>query len=361
MKISESTILMSATTSQSKTYIKKESAKFWVDNIKDNAKNLIKDKVTTPSDLDSLEISDEAKKKSELQVSLTMEISSEDNLLDISDTDKQKIAIIERMLEALTGKKFKIVIPKKLPDKEKCLDIEQMSAIKVKQPQAQKKGWGLEYDFKETYTESQKLSFNAQGIVKTADGREINFTSQLNMSRQFASDTEIHIRAGDAKIDPLVINFDGKGAQLEQNRNFVFDIDTDGETENLSFVDKSSGFLALDRNEDGKINDGSELFGPATNNGFGELAEYDIDKNGWIDENDQIFSKLKIWTKDENGNDVLFALGQKGIGAIYLGNVSTDFDIKDSSNQTLGSVAKTGIYLNEDGKPGIIQHIDLSV
>lgn len=360
MRILQSSVAMSAATTQSKTYTRFESSRYWVDGIKEDVNNSASDTVPPSPVLDSLEISDEAKKKSKLQVPLTMEISSDENLLDISEEDKQKILIIERMLEALTGKKIKIVIPKKIQYKDNILNSEQISLIKVEN-QAPKQGWGLVYDFQEKYTESQSLSFNAEGVVKTADGREINFTSQLNMSRESVSNTEIHVRAGDAKIDPLVINFDGKGAQLEPNRNFVFDIDTDGENENLNFVDKNSGFLALDKNNDGKINDGSELFGPATNNGFGELAEYDLDKNGWIDENDQIFNSLKIWTKDENGNDVLFALGQKGIGAIYLGNVSTNFDIKDSSNQLLGSVAKTGVYLEEDGKPGIIQHIDLSV
>ena len=40
-----------------------------------------------------------------------------------------------------------------------------------------------------------------------------------------------------------------------------------------------------------------------TGDGFKDLAMYDEDGNGWIDENDEIFSKLLIWSKDENGND----------------------------------------------------------
>ncbi|MGE5329095.1 MAG: hypothetical protein ACM3KR_06295 [Deltaproteobacteria bacterium] len=362
MKISESSIAMSANTIQSKTYTKKESLNYWIDGIKDNNQNSNQDGSNSliPG-LDSLMISEEGKNKVVIQPPSAMEIAADDNLLDISDQDKQKIMILERMLKYLTGKDIKIIIPKKILDKDKCANALQAEFNRSIPQEPQKKGWGLSYDFKETYAESQKMSFKAAGVVKTQDGREINFTSELNMSRQFISDKEIHIRAGDAKIDPLVINFDGLGANLEPNRNFVFDIDTDGEKENLNFVDKNSGFLVLDKNNDGKINDGSELFGPKTNDGFSELAEYDADANGWIDENDPIFDKLKIWTKDENGNDVLFALGQKGVGAIYLGNVSTDFDIKDSSNQALGSVAKTGIYLKEDGKSGIIQHIDLSI
>jgi len=362
MIISGSNVLMSANTSQSKTYTKKESFNFWVDGASNNSNTDIQNGLNDESSvMDSLQISEEAKKKSEIQVYSTIELTSEDNLFDISDQDKQKILILEKMLEYLTGKKIKIKIPQKLPDSDNCLQIANVTVTQPGQQEAQKKGWGLAYDLTETYSESQEMNFKAAGIVKTTDGREINFTTELNMSRQFASNTDIHIRAGDAQIDPLVINFDGQGTQLQPDRNFIFDINSDGQNENLNFVDKSSGFLVLDNNSDGKINDGSEMFGPKTNNGFSELAEYDADKNGWIDENDAIFDKLQIWTKDDNGNDVLFALGEKGVGAIYLGNVTTNFDIKDSSNQMLGSVAKTGIYLKEDGKPGIIQHIDLSI
>ena len=53
---------------------------------------------------------------------------------------------------------------------------------------------------------------------------------------------------------------------------FKFDIDSDGKVDEISFVGKSSGFLALDKNEDGKINDGSELFGTKSGDGFSDLA-----------------------------------------------------------------------------------------
>ena len=135
--------------------------------------------------------------------------------------------------------------------------------------------------------------------MKTADGKTIDISVQLNMSRTFYSHESISIRAGDAlaPIDPLVINFDGPAAALTE-RNFQFDLDCDGEMNQISFVGSGSGFLCLDLNEDGRINDGSELFGPRTGNGFAELAAYDEDGNGWIDEADSIYERLRIWTRD---------------------------------------------------------------
>lgn len=104
------------------------------------------------------------------------------------------------------------------------------------------------------------------------------------------------------KVDPLIVNFSGTAAQLTDTK-YQFDLNSDGRKDNISFVQPGSGFLAVDKNDDGKINNGKELFGPNAGNGFDELAKYDADGNQWIDESDPIFKQLKIWTKDAKGND----------------------------------------------------------
>ena len=71
--------------------------------------------------------------------------------------------------------------------------------------------------------------------------------------------------------------------------------------------------------------------------------------------------KLRIWTKDEEGNDKLFALGEKGVGAIYLGNVDTNYSLKNDSNDLQGQIRKTGIFLRENGNVGTVQHIDVAI
>ena len=70
------------------------------------------------------------------------------------------------------------------------------------------------------------------------------------------------------------------------NTNFSFDLDSDGVKEDIPMIRPGSGFLALDLNKDGIINNGNELFGPHTGDGFVELSSYDKDTNNWIDEND---------------------------------------------------------------------------
>src|SRR5690606_26365143 len=73
------------------------------------------------------------------------------------------------------------------------------------------------------------------------------------------------------------------------------------------------------------------------------------------------YHKLRIWTINEDGSTQLAALGDKNIGAIFLGHVSTPFQLKDNNNQSLGEVVRSGIYLSESGQVGVVQEINLTV
>ena len=184
------------------------------------------------------------------------------------------------------------------------------------------------------------------------------------MGRQFISEEAGEVRVGAELQDPLVINFEGTAAELTE-RTFAFDLDNDGESDQIHFTGANSGFLALDANDNGQIDNGSELFGPATGNGFGELALYDEDGNDFIDEGDSVYESLRVWQKDTAGNDRLIALGEAGVGAIYLGSTTTPFQVKDDENELQGVVRSSGIYLKEeDGQPagvGTVQQLDLVI
>ncbi len=218
----------------------------------------------------------------------------------------------------------------------------------------------LNYSQQTAFQETEDTSFSTVGTVRTSDGREINFNVNVGMSRDFQEyyKDELDLSAFQM-CDPLVINLDTDVAELE-DQTFYFDIDADGEMDEISQLGKGSGYLALDKNGDGAINDGSELFGTASGNGFADLAKYDEDGNGWIDENDAIWDKLKIWCKDKDGNDVLYRLADKGVGAICLQNASTDFTMKGSAGQTTGAIRNTGVFLYENGNVGTVQHVDVA-
>ena len=212
-----------------------------------------------------------------------------------------------------------------------------------------------------TYQESESTSFSAKGTAITDDGREIDFGISISMSRQFMQHMSIQIPAmQNALFDPLVINVGTDSAKVSSQK-FKFDLDSDGKEDSISMPTRGSAFLALDKNEDGKINDGNELFGTKSGDGFKDLREYDSDGNGWIDENDEVFSKLKVWYKDESGNDVLVNLKEADVGAIYLGEQNSEFTLANGMGGTDAVIRSSGIFLRESGTVGTIQHVDLAM
>lgn len=212
------------------------------------------------------------------------------------------------------------------------------------------------------HTEMEYTAFQSQGCVKTQDGREISFNVEVEMSRAFCEKYDsIFVQDVPQVCDPLVLNLEGDIGKISDQK-FLFDLNADGTEEEISFTEQGSGFLALDKNKDGEINDGSELFGTQSGDGFKDLAEYDEDGNGWIDENDAVFDDLSIWTLNEVGEKVQISLAKADVGAIYLGKASTEFSLKnEETHDTNGIIRSTGVFLKESGGAGTIQHIDLAI
>lgn len=211
------------------------------------------------------------------------------------------------------------------------------------------------------HDEVEQTQFSTVGTVKTADGREINFNLGLSMSRRFQEYAQVASVGEFVQMtDPLVINLDTNMTTLSDQK-FEFDLDCDGVKDSISQLSGGNGFLALDKNGDGMINDGSELFGTKSGDGFADLSQYDEDGNGWIDENDAIFEKLLVWAKDESGKDELYTLKEAGVGAMCLQRAETEFSLNSlKNNQTNGRIRSTGIFLYENGNVGTMQQLDLA-
>lgn len=290
--------------------------------------------------------------------------------IDAAENDP-KLRMIRSLVAMLTGKDVEFLAP--ITNNE---DASAAASTPPTQPQAASaasandngatapsaSSIAIEYTRHEEYSESEQTSFAASGVINTADGRQINFALSLSMSRSYHQESDVSIRFGNVPQtqDPLVINFNGNAAQLTDQR-FSFDLNADGDKESINFATGGSGFLALDRNGDGRINDGSELFGTTSGNGFADLAALDSDSNGWIDENDAAYEQLRVWTKGASGNDQLATLKQADVGAIGLSHAATPFSIKDANNALQGQVRSSGIFLHDDGNVGTIQQVDLTI
>ena len=207
------------------------------------------------------------------------------------------------------------------------------------------------------WQETTQLSTEALGTVITEDGRQIDFLMALDFERTEVFEQNLLVSQQNIEFkDPLVINLHGEAVSLSEAQ-FEFDLNMDGEAESINQTAAGSGFLALDKNQNGLIDDGSELFGPQTNAGFDELAAYDEDGNGWIDENDSVYSELLFMDFTEQGDQQLRSLAEVEVGAIFLGSTDSIWTYEDESGGEQAQLRRTGVALKEDGTALAIQEI----
>lgn len=218
----------------------------------------------------------------------------------------------------------------------------------------------LIYQYQESYLEEEISLFNATGSVTLETGENLDVDFSQFSQRSFYLENSLELKVGEVELtDPLVVNLQGPLSLTENKHNF--DLDNDGEVESINFASGNSGFLALDRNQNGTIDDGSELFGALTGNGFLEMSELDEDGNGFIDSGDSVFTDLLFYQKDREGNDKTQKISDLGIGALYLGHQATPFQVKDNNNELQAEVRSSGIFINENSSTGSLQQIDLVV
>lgn len=145
--------------------------------------------------------------------------------------------------------------------------------------------------------------------------------------------------------DPLVLDLDGDGIEVSDVAGGrAFDIDADGRADRTAFVTGGDAFLALDRNGNGRIDDGGELFGDqhGARDGYAELAKFDENDDLSIDARDSVFSRLSLF--DGTG---IRSLASAGISAIGLSTLST------AGGAIQGNpVLATGSFTKTDGSNG---------
>jgi len=345
MKIEDAGICMTANRNFRETEERRQQIRAWV----------APDDRTTESD--RVRISENAK-------CLKAKQDEETSRIRIEEHSRYGFSLESLLLEILFGQKVKILDPSAFqPDGEKAPKADDLAEMTKDEQssEAERVGWGLDVHISESRRETEDVTFVAAGVVRTQDRGDVAFSLHLNMHREFVSRHELNLRAGDAAlVDPLVINFNGTAAELQDAR-FAFDLDTDEIEEQIPKVRPGSGILTLDKDGNGAVTDGTELFGPRTGDGFQELSAYDEDGNDWIDENDAVYERLRVWTMNPDGGFHISSLKDKGIGAIHLKSLSSQFYLKDGNNKLQGQVQKTGIFLKEDGTAGSIQQLDLAV
>lgn len=152
------------------------------------------------------------------------------------------------------------------------------------------------------------------------------------------------------QTDPLVLDLAGNGFTTRGLDDAVrFDLTGDGRPESISAPKGDDALLALDRNGNGRIDSGKELFGDqhGASNGFAELSKYDDNRDGRIDQQDSVFEQLSLLRFDAQGRQQQQTLAEAGVSAIHLQ--------AQNVKQALGAydeIAQIGRFDFADGRSG---------
>lgn len=159
----------------------------------------------------------------------------------------------------------------------------------------------------DTASEPPAVTAQASNFADLAAQRELELNVTVNAEPQ--------------RTDPLVLDLASNGFSTSGlNRSVRFDLDADGRLEQISAPTGDDALLAYDRNGNGRIDDGRELFGDQNGaaNGFAELGKYDDNSDGRIDRQDAIFERLSLMRFDAQGRQSSQSLSQAGVSAIHL-------------------------------------------
>ncbi|MGE4337678.1 MAG: calcium-binding protein [Pigmentiphaga sp.] len=160
--------------------------------------------------------------------------------------------------------------------------------------------------------------------------------------------------------DPLVLDLDGDGIETVGPGTVLFDHDGDGVKSGSGWASPHDGFLVLDRNENGLIDSGKELFGADTvlsdgthaTSGFAALADLDTNGNALFDAGDTEFANVRVW-RDVNQDGVsqseeLSSLSSLGVVSVNLTPTSsTDIDLGNGN-----SIDNLGYFTRANGSTG---------
>ncbi|QLG88984.1 hypothetical protein HQ393_12465 [Chitinibacter bivalviorum] len=199
--------------------------------------------------------------------------------------------------------------------------------------------------------EVESCSMSGRGNVCLADGSQRQFGLDFSLSRE----ATFSLAAASQSVlrDPLVLDF-GAPSMALAHKAVSFDLDADGKAESLRLP--QAEMLFIDRNGNGKVDNGRELFGAQSGDGFAELAQLDTDHNGWVDSGDAAFVELKLW---QGGLNQIRTLAEAGVGALSVQSVSTPMSEK-SADVVLAKMRASGVWLGETAGLGSIRQIDLN-
>lgn len=274
-------------------------------------------------------------------VDSTTDAKSDDGLFNAV----YSIGTIKRLLEQLTGEELQgWVDPAELSRALNGTD----NRTQPEQAQNQNatgvtiREWSYRYE---------AVSADFSGSVALEDGSSFSWSMQFAMSYEEFSYSE---RTEQPMKDPLVMSFNGRPVELS-GQSSAFNL-TDN-AKSIQQLAQGQYYLTKDSNNNGAVDSGKELFGPITGQGFAELASFDEDQNGLIDQQDPIWQSLWLWRPEDKG---LYSLKEMGVAALSVDSIATPFSLRHK-DEVQGRLERSSIFITENKNVGLLQQIDLKV
>ena len=194
------------------------------------------------------------------------------------------------------------------------------------------------------YSAEVSAQFTQQVVAE--DGTR--YTLDISLNARVEVGVAVAQSSSNQQCDPLALDIDHNGSVdlAGADNGVLFDIDGDGVMDQTAFVTGPDVFLAMDRNGNGQIDDGQELFGDqhGAANGFEELAKFDEDQNGWIDAQDSIFGSLQGVSLNKDQGLTAYTLESLGVAAIKVGYTAVSEDAGSGC-----TVSQRGQYQDTSG------------
>ncbi len=198
------------------------------------------------------------------------------------------------------------------------------------------------------------LSASSDAATTQGSSQAQSFQLQVQLEFSFSFSAEIRVeQTAVQQSDPIVLDLDGDGIELTSyTRGARFDIQGTGQAVTTAFVNGGDAFLALDRNGNGLIDSGGELFGDqhGAANGYEELRKLDANQDGVINDLDPDFGRLLLFRDDGDGqteDGELLTLAEAGIAE--LGLRYSQVDVRAAGGNRMAQLAS---FRRTDGTLG---------
>lgn len=202
--------------------------------------------------------------------------------------------------------------------------------------------FSIDVSFSQTISSDVSFSFNQNNVEISAS---LSTTQSLSLNVELEAVQQ-------EQSDPLILDLDRNGFSFSSpDKRQLFDIDADGQLESISRLNGQDAFLAIDRNQNGQIDNGLELFGDAGGaaDGFADLRRFDLNDDLVIDAHDRIYDQLLLLSFKDNGEQQLTSLSDQKIKSISLASKQENVDY-DNANQLVSS----STFEKFDGEKGMV-------